>query len=90
MAARVFVAAFAFFDIQSVSIALGYDLSNKEAKLPEGTVVSVACWIAILARWAAMVVFALNAHGSSPYRLLTAKDPIADYSRVITTAFSLI
>ena len=38
---------------------------------------------------APVVVLALNAHGSSPYKLLTSKDPVADYSRVITAAFSV-
>lgn len=37
----------------------------------------------------AVVVFALNAQGSSPYKLVSSRDPVADYARVITNSFSL-
>ena len=43
----------------------------------------------MIARWLAVVVFALNAQGSSPYKLVSSKDPMTDYARVITSSFSL-
>ena len=88
VAARVFVAAFSFFDIQSVLVSSGVDLTERESKLPEGVIISVSCWVALFARWLAVLVFALNAQGTSPYRLISSKDPTADIPRAITTAFS--
>ena len=80
---RVFTAAFSVFDVFSVLTALGIDLTEREAKQPEGAIISFACWVAIVARWLAVVVFALNAQGSSPYKLVSSKDPMTDYARVI-------
>ena len=89
VATRVFTAAFSVFDLFSVLTALGIDLTEREAKQPEGAIISFACWIAVIARWLAVVVFALNAQGSSPYKLVSSKDPMTDYARVITSSFSL-
>ena len=80
---------FSVFDLFSVLTALGIDLTEREAKQPEGAIISFACWIAVIARWLAVVVFALNAQGSSPYKLVSSKDPMTDYARVITSSFSL-
>ncbi|CAK0869921.1 unnamed protein product [Prorocentrum cordatum] len=90
VAARLYSSAFALLDLIALASAVGVSLTDAEANLLEGVMVTLDCFIAVFMRWTAVIEFGLAASDMQACKIVKGStDTVNDVAGSVRAAFAV-